>query len=219
MIPPADRRFLHMREVLKAKPGDSFAAGILNESRGALSVVSIEAGGLHAQYLPQEGIEEPLFDLVLAMPRPKVMHRLWEDLASLGVGKIVLVNAARVEKCYFDSHWLCESTWRPLLIRGLEQSGGVAMPEVVVRRALKPFIEDELDAMFRDSPRYIAEPGDNPKSPFGGRPLVAVGPEGGWVQYELDMFAAAGFRRFSLGWRTLRTEVACAAIAGCLTRV
>lgn len=213
-LPPTDRRFQHMKDVLKATVGNSFSAGVLNESRGKLEVASVGEGGIVARYNPEEGVEEPLFDLILAMPRPKVMHRLWEDLASLGVGRIVLVNAARVERFYFDSHWLDEATWRPLLVQGLEQSGGVKMPEVLVRRALKPFVEDELDGLFGNSPRYIAEPGDDPKGRVEGRPLVAVGPEGGWVQYELDMFAAAGFRRFSLGWRTLRTGVACAAIAG-----
>jgi 16S rRNA U1498 N3-methylase RsmE len=44
----------------------------------------------------------PRVDVLLALPRPKVMRRLWAQLAALGVAQIILTNAERVERHYFD---------------------------------------------------------------------------------------------------------------------
>src|SRR6185436_4086829 len=61
-------------------------------------------------------------DLVLAIPRPKALKKVLPAAASLGVGRIVLVNAARVEKSYFDSKVLAPAFLEELLVLGLEQA-------------------------------------------------------------------------------------------------
>jgi 16S rRNA U1498 N3-methylase RsmE len=71
-------------------------------------------------------------DLLLAVPRPKVLKRLWAPLASLGVGAVYLTNAARVEKCYFDASSVAAETVQRELVRGLEQSGDVFVPRVTL---------------------------------------------------------------------------------------
>ena len=71
-------------------------------------------------------------DLLLAVPRPKVLRRLWAPLASLGVGAVYLTNAARVEKCYFDASSVAAETVQRELVRGLEQSGDVFVPRVTL---------------------------------------------------------------------------------------
>lgn len=38
--------------------------------------------------------------------------------------------------------------------------------------------------------------------------LLAIGPEGGWVDFELGLFAEAGFQCVHMGPRILRTDVA-----------
>ena len=60
----------------------------------------------------------PRVDLLLALPRPKVLRRLWSQLAALGVGQVILTNAARVERDYFGTHVLAPATYAPLLHRG-----------------------------------------------------------------------------------------------------
>ena len=53
---------------------------------------------------PLRPLEPPKHvELLLAMPRPKVMMRLWSVLAQLGLRRVVLSNACRVEKSYFSS--------------------------------------------------------------------------------------------------------------------
>ena len=148
--------------------------------------------------------------------------QIWPQLAALGVGRVVLLNAYKVEKCYFSSQWLDPLHYRPLLIEGLTQAGVTCLPEVRVCPRFKPFVEDELDVLFNGSLKLLAHPGARTMWPqqedglCGRRPLLAIGPEGGWTDYELDMLLARGFRLFSLGERTLRTDTACIALASVL---
>jgi RsmE family RNA methyltransferase len=41
------------------------------------------------------------------------------------------------------------------------------------------------------------------------RVLLAVGPEGGWTDFELQLLETHGFQPFGMGSRTLRTDTAC----------
>lgn len=219
----SDRRAVHIRKVLKSSVGDTLRVGIIDGKIGTAEIKDVDAGGniLISPTFDKEP-PAPWFDILLAMPRPKVMHRLWAELAALGVGRIILTNAVKVEKFYFDNHWLSEDAWRPLLLEGLEQCGATKVPEVMVRRQLKPFVQDELPVLYRDSAKLIAHPHfdkEVKRIKFASgdpRPLVAIGPEGGWTEFELKLFDEAGFVPLSLGDRVLRTDTACVAIAGAL---
>lgn len=217
------RQSAHVAGVLRSKPGDSLKVGELGGLVGRAQVLDVSAA--RVLLAPPELDHEPpppWFDIMLAMPRPKVMHRLWAPLASLGARRIILTNAAKVEGDYFGNHWLDPAAYVPLLKEGLEQSGTTALPEVEIVKRLRPFVEDVVPVRFADAPKLLAHPsgdsggnGLNEKRP-GGTPLLAVGPEGGWTPFELDMLEKAGFRRFSLGSRPLRTDVAIAALCGAM---
>ena len=215
----SDERAAHIREVLRAEVGQTLRTGWVDGFAGASTLLEIDANSVRLQPDHTQAMPEPWFDLLLAMPRPKVLKRLWPQLAALGVGRVVLLNAGKVEKCYFSSQWLDPAYYRPLLIEGLTQAGLTRLPEVLVRARFKPFVEDELDTLFRQSLRLLAHPGPRgamPKVRGEARPLLAVGPEGGWTDYELRMLQARGFRLFSLGDRTLRTDTACIALISVL---
>jgi 16S rRNA (uracil1498-N3)-methyltransferase len=213
------RRAVHLASVLHATAGCQVRVGILD---GPAGVATVEGAGegevvLRCRFDPAPP-PRPFVGLLLALPRPKVLKRLWAPLASIGVDRIVLTNAAKVERCYFDTHWLDPGHYRPLLVEGLEQSGDTRVPEVMVRRRFKPLVEDELDGRFPNGLRLVGHPGGprvEPARLLGAkapRILVAVGPEGGWTDWELDLLAAHGFEAVSLGWRTLRTDTACIAL-------
>src|SRR6267154_4034113 len=103
--------------------------------------------------------ERPGVDLLLAIPRPKALRKVLPAVASLGVYRVVLVNAARVEKSYVDSSVLRLDSMRELLIVGLEQARDTRLPEVLVRERFRPFVEDELDALWPGTGRLVAHPG------------------------------------------------------------
>jgi RsmE family RNA methyltransferase len=62
----------------------------------------------------------------------------------------------------------------------------------------------------------VAHPGAAEECPrANGQGVVAVvGPEGGFIDAEVELLGAAGFRAVSLGVRALRVETAMAALMG-----
>jgi RsmE family RNA methyltransferase len=212
----ADARAEHIRTVLKARVGDEVRTGVLNGLIGTSRVERLDEGAVVVRTQHDEQAPEPWFDLILAAPRPKVLKRLWPQLAALGAGRIVILNAFKVEKCYFSSQWIDPAYYTPLLIEGLMQAGTTRLPEVQIQQRFKPFMEDELDNCFPNALRLLAHPGESGGHGWaladGQRPLLAVGPEGGWTDYELDMFLKRGFTPFSLGSRPLRTDTATIAL-------
>jgi len=220
----AGRRLAHAREVLKAQAGDELRIGILGGSMGTARVVHLDA---HELVLAVSAQEPPPpragVDLLLAIPRPKQLKRVLPAVASLGVDRLVLVNAARVEKSYFQSHVLTEDSVREYLLQGLEQAKDTQLPELLIRDRFRPFIEDEAPALFASHQKLLPHPPAT--APLFGQPrpgptqriVLAVGPEGGWVPFEVELLQAAGFLPFSLGPRVLRTEVAIPVLLGQLS--
>lgn len=217
----SDRRAKHIVSVLRGKPRQSVRVGILNGSIGTGVIDEITTNVVHLSCSfnesprPSAGI-----DLILAMPRPLVMKRLLAPLTSLGIHRIFLTNAAKVERDYYGTHWLRAEHYEPLLIEGLEQTGDTRLPRVTIIRRLKPFVEDRMDEHFPSGTRILAHPSradDTRDIPLCTTPVVlALGPDGGWTPYETDMFDRNGFVRMSLGSRTLRTDIACIALISVL---
>ncbi|MBO4286722.1 MAG: 16S rRNA (uracil(1498)-N(3))-methyltransferase [Kiritimatiellae bacterium] len=210
----------HILRVLHGRPGQVLKTGTVDGLAGTSVVLSIEGGSVALRPSHTEEPPEPWLDLILAVPRPKVLKRLWAPLASLGVRRVFLLNAAKVEKFYFSSQWLDPASFRPLLLEGLQQTGLTRLPKVEICPLFKPFVEDRLDGLFPVAPRLLAHPLPSVRTPAGlsGTCVVtlAVGPEGGWTEYEREAFLARGFQPFSLGRRILRTDTACIALAAVL---
>ncbi len=216
-------RARHIHDVLGAKPGTSIRVGVVNSlrGRGLVQEVTDSRVVLRCEF-NEDPSPAPRIDLLLALPRPKVMRRLWAQLSAIGVGRIILTNAAKVERAYFDSHVLKPEVYRPYLIEGLQQAQDTAVPEVSIRKQLKVLIEDELDILFPYGGRLLADTStwhrvrDLMFNDPNMRLLVAVGPEGGWTDYERDLFQRHGFKPVSMGPRTLRADTACVSILAML---
>lgn len=211
------RRARHVREVLRAEPGDRVVVGAVNGAVGEGTV--LPAGPEEVRLSIRLGAEPPPppgIDLLLAMPRPKVLRRVLQSAASLGAKRVVLVNASRVERSYFDTPFLEPAEVERNLVLGLEQARDTVLPEVLVRPRFRPFVEDELEGLWplATRARLLAHPASAAAAPPGpgGEPqapaLLAIGPEGGWVPFELELLEAHGFSRFDLGPRILRVETA-----------
>ena len=212
-------RARHLHAVLRATPGQQIRIGLLDGPVGSGVITAIDADSASITCAFDADVPSvPTVDLLLAVPRPKVLRRLWAQLAALGVGRILLTNAARVERNYFATHVLDAATYRPLLVEGLQQARDTRLPVVSVHRSFRILIEDHLSALSDASTRLVADPsaadaiharltGSPP-----GRVLLAVGPEGGWNQFERDLLAAHGFVGVTLGARTLRSDTAIVAL-------
>jgi len=211
----------HAVEVLRVTVGQDVRVGVIDGPRGTGRVTRLGDAGIELSCtLEATPPPEPDVDLLLALPRPKVMRRLWAQLAAMGVGRIILTNAARVERNYFDTHVLDPAEYRPLLVEGLQQAQDTRLPRVSIHRRFRPLIEDELDTLSSDGRRLVAHPstGAAPLAwPTGAaRVLMAIGPEGGWDDYEVRLLETHGFTPAHLGSRTLRTDTACIALLAAL---
>lgn len=213
------RRLLHAREVLRLSEGDLLRAGVLDGPVGTAELLHVDAVEMVLRpALTDPPPPRPGMDLLLALPRPKALRKILPAAASLGLDRIALVNASRVEKSYFTSSALAPEAMRELLIAGLEQARDTRLPEVLVRDRFRPFVEDEVGSLWRDSAKLLAHPAaEAPPTRSNGRTVIAIGPEGGWVPFEIELLREQGFEAFTLGPRTLRVEVAVAYILGAVS--
>ena len=215
----SDARATHLLKVLNVAPGHEVRIGVIDGPRGVGTVETIADGTVTVRCaLEGDAPPRPAIDLLLALPRPKVMRRLWAQVAALGVGRIILTNAEKVERNYYDTHVLSPESYRPLLIEGLQQARDTRLPAVSIHRQFKVLVEDHLDALAGPALRVVADPSatsalaDVVRGAVEERLLLAIGPEGGWNAFELGLLAAHGFQLAGIGPRTLRSDTACVAL-------
>lgn len=209
------RRLQHLNQVHKASIGQSLRAGRLGGLQGHATLLSINSSEAELQLDLQSPPPAKLpITLVLALPRPKMLRRTLQTIASMGVAKLVLINSYRVEKSFWQTPFLEAEALREQLILGLEQARDTVLPELILAQRFKPFVEDHLPALAANSLGLIAHPGDYPPCPRAlSEPVtLAIGPEGGWIPYEVELLNKAGLQPVQLGERILRVETAVPAL-------
>ena len=209
------RRLQHLREVHGKKPGERVRAGELGGLMGDAEIVSLSENEalLRPSLHTSPPGKLPLI-LVVALPRPKMLRRVLRTAAEQGVAEIRLIHSYRVEKSYWQTPALKEATVREYLLQGLQQSRDTIVPRVSCERRFKPFVEDTLPGLTRGRRALLAPPGAPPACPRGiDTPTVLViGPEGGFIPYEVEKLQQAGCETVSLGPRILRVETAVTAL-------
>lgn len=217
-----DRRARHIRDVLGLTTGASLRAGLINDGIGEATLLGDDGQSMTLSFRPTLAPPPPLpLTLILALPRPKMLKRILIDASSLGIKRIILLNSWKVEKSYWHTPELHAGLLREKLILGLEQSGDTQMPELLLRDRFKPFVEDELPALIAGSRALLAHPGDYPDMPVALSEAVtlAIGPEGGWTDYEAGLLRNNGFQCHRFGQRILRVETALPALIGRLMQL
>ncbi|AVO56795.1 16S rRNA (uracil(1498)-N(3))-methyltransferase [Pseudomonas chlororaphis] len=210
-----DRRLTHMQEVHRAAVGDSLRVGRIGGLMGSAELLRLEAQEAELQVsLDQPPPTKLPLTLVLALPRPKMLRRVLQTVAAMGVPRLVLVNSYRVEKSFWQTPFLEPEAIREQLILGLEQARDSVLPEVVIEKRFKPFVEDRLPALVEGTLGLVGHPGRYPACPRGlDEPVtLAIGPEGGWIPYEIELLGKSGLQPVQLGERILRVETAVTAL-------
>jgi RsmE family RNA methyltransferase len=212
-----DRRAAHIRDVHRASVGSSLRVGLAGDRIGTGVVALLTSTAVELEVSLTDAAPRPLpLTLLLALPRPKALKRILQSVAALGIKRIVLVNSVRVEKSYWLSPVLEPSALREQLVLGLEQACDTVLPEVQLQKRFKPFVEDEVGDLAHGHHAFVAHPGAEALCPraVNNPVLLAVGPEGGFVQYEIDLLSARGFTAVTLGPRRLRVEQVIPALIG-----
>ena len=228
----SDERAEHVLNVLHGAVGQTLKTGELDGLIGTSVITEIQdlheraegsvqrgsgllAGTVVVECAHTETAPEPWFDLVLAPPRPRVLKRLLPQLTALGVGKIVLVGAEKVEKSFWGAQLLKPEIYRPLLVDGLMQCGTTRVPTIRCERNFRRYAETQMAEEFAACEKVVAHPdacaAANYQPPTANF-VFAIGPEGGWTEDEVVLIESKGFVRRSLGSRILRTDTATIAL-------
>ncbi|WP_439134126.1 16S rRNA (uracil(1498)-N(3))-methyltransferase [Pseudomaricurvus sp.] len=206
-----DRRRDHLLNIHKVEVGDEVRVGLINDLQGLATVTDICSKSIRLDVsLSKESPKALPLTLILALPRPKMLKRIFQTVATMGVKKLILINSYRVEKSYWQTPWLQENTIREQLILGLEQGVDTVMPEVRLVKRFKPFVEDELPALCQGRRALVAHPKQAIPCPEPSEEesLLVIGPEGGFIEYEIEKLNQAGCQTIHLGSRILRVETA-----------
>jgi len=209
------RRLKHVLDVHRASVGDELCVGVLNGQIGSGKVTLLSQTVLEMEVRLERAppVALPL-TLILALPRTKVLRRVLRSVSSLGVKRIILLNCFRVEKSFWQSPFLNESSVQEQLVLGLEQARDTVLPEVLIRPLFKPFVEDELPEMITGTLPLVAHPRATEPCPRDIKRGVtlAIGPEGGFIPYEIEKLVACGFTPVLMGERILSVETAVPAL-------
>lgn len=212
----ADRRAHHLRTVLGVRIGDSVRAGEVGGRTGSAQILADEGSAYTLRVTLDGPPSQPLeVDLVLAVPRPKVITRTLEIAASFAVRTIDLTNAWKVDKAYLRSPRLDPQALALAARFGAEQGATTHIPQITVHDRLMALLDARFPAP--DGLRLIAHPGAPPleRAITRSEPTtLAIGPEGGWIDREVETFVARGFTPVSLGAPILRVEAAVASALG-----
>jgi len=210
-----DRRLTHLQQVHRAEAGEQLRVGRVGGNMGSGQLLRLDAheAELQVSFNQPPPAKLPV-TLLLALPRPKMLRRVLQTVAAMGVPRLVLLNSYRVEKSFWQTPFLEPAAIHEQLILGLEQARDTVLPEVIIEKRFKPFVEDRLPQLAADTLGLVGHPGDFPHCPRAvTQPVtLAIGPEGGWIPYEVDKLAAAGLRPVQLGERILRVETAVSAL-------
>lgn len=202
------RQLEHLQQHLQIQVGDRLKVGIREGLRYLTEIVEISEKAVRLKPLQEEAVPEKLpVTLIVALPRPKVLRRLIMDSVTLGVEKIILLHSYRVDKSYWQTPFLQQLNHYIEL--GLEQAGDTVAPQIELYKRFKPFVEDILPGLIStDGPAYVAHPYVEQAMPFAiEHPCtIIIGPEGGFIPYEVDLLIKNGCQAVSLGNRIIRTE-------------
>jgi len=214
----SDHRAGHIRQILKLGVGDTFEAGLLNGPQGKIRIEDVTNNKIvgRAFDMQKKGpVTTPAIDLICALPRPQTLKKVLFTCGMMGVRHLDLIRANRVEKSYYHSPLLQPENYTPYLIEGLAQGKRTQITSVEIHDRFRPFFEDTLPSRYEGSCEDVTKllpDADSTRTAHDvpakkDRPcLVGVGPEGGWVPFEIELMESLGFERFSLGPWVLRVE-------------
>ena len=213
-----ERQQQHIKSVLKLKEGDHLHVGALNGKLGHAELCEknnkLFLRNINLSVCPPAQLN---IILILALPRPQMLKRILQTVAIFGVKELVLIQTQRVEKSFWQSPTVTDHAIREQLILGLEQAKATQLPKISKFQRFRPFIEDDCPSLTQTSERFIAHPGSFPMIPSNKREQdlsLAIGPEGGFSEYEVGKFMDLRFSPVQIGERILKVETAVTAILG-----
>ncbi|MDZ7924163.1 MAG: 16S rRNA (uracil(1498)-N(3))-methyltransferase [Marinagarivorans sp.] len=206
-----DYRAEHIISVLKMGNGDRITLGQINGLMGFGYIHNINKPQVTIARIQLDQIPPPQIDveLILALPRPRMLQRSLQTIATMGVKTLHLIHTERVEKSFWQTPLLKPAAIDEQFFLGLEQARATQMPAINIHAKWRDFAQSVLPG-FVQAQKIIAHPGNYPEATkLSPQPAVlAIGPEGGFSPKEVEVFIDANFSPVQLGGRILRVETA-----------
>jgi len=207
----------HIYSVHKAELGTQLTVGLINGLIGKGTVIQICPNHIELDIDLNSPPPETLpLTLIIALPRPKTLKKIIQVSTSMGVKHLYFIESWKVDKSYWQSPCLNVNEINKQIKLGLEQGKDTLPPQIIFKKRFKPFIEDEIPELIKDTYAMVAHPTAEQQCPFNiNKPVtLIIGPEGGFTEYEINLITSQGFQAVSIGRRVLRTEYAIPAILG-----
>ncbi len=215
MVRLTGRRQKHVLDIHKAKEGQELIVGLENDKIGTGRIKHLTNRTLEMDiFLTKNPPPKNNIRLILALPRPPVLKRSLQAAVSLGIKEIFLIQTNRVEKSFWQSTALDKKSLYEQCVLGLEQSGDTIFPQIIMKKRFKPFVEDELPEVIKGSKAFVAHPDAKTPCPaiINKAVTIIIGPEGGFIPYEIEKLCAVGVKPVHFGDRILKVETALIAI-------
>ncbi|CUB05689.1 16S rRNA (uracil(1498)-N(3))-methyltransferase [Marinomonas fungiae] len=199
----------HIAKVLKKAHDDTLRVGLLNGLIGD-AVLDLERWQVTLGQLTTQPPKALPMELILALPRPNMLKRTLMNITAMGVKTVHLLHSAKVEKSYWQSPVLTDASIHDYLIEGLEQARDTVLPVVHQYTRFRPFVEDTLPDLLQGRVGLVAHPYQAETCPVDLQEpcVLAIGPEGGWNEFEMEKWSDAGMQSVHLGERILKVETA-----------
>ena len=200
----------HLTRVLRARVGQEFdiiANGVARRGR----ITNITEHRVEFD-LGKEIPAAPAANLILLLAIFKFDRMEWaiEKCTELGVTRIVPLIARRTDVHLASASGKRAERWRRIALQAAEQSRRGTAPEVAapvkLREAAK--LPGALRIVLAETEDQAMLPDLFAEHPTQGEVLLAIGPEGGWTEDELELFGQEGWLSASLGPTILRAETA-----------
>lgn len=211
----SDDRFTHIKKILKSDINDIIEIGLINGSIGTAKIIDLKETELMLQVISLNKTKESNFnvDLICALPRPQTLKKVLNTCATMGIGNLYLIRSEKVEKSFFHSPILEEKNYNKYLIEGLSQGKRTNLPKVSIHKRFKEFFENDFNDIRKNKSCLLAHP--NAEKYLNEIPqenlqniILAIGPEGGWNDYEINLMEEKGFIKYKLSENILRVETA-----------
>lgn len=223
-----DQAAHHLESVLRMGAGDSIELrdGAGNAWQGV--VAGREDGGVCIRLGEKQQVqnESPLnLTLALAFARSDRMDLVVRQATEIGVHRFIAFRAQRSQYGLGGAQSVKRrERWEKIAREALCQCGRMKLPEIDVLSDVPEFISHVMKTEGHEAGcglRIVAWEEERRQSlmelwrsfPKCRDVLVVVGPEGGWIQSEVEQLGQAGFHSVHLGSRTLRFETASLALA------
>jgi RsmE family RNA methyltransferase len=204
-----DERLTHIQKVLGSSIGDTLCVGLINGKCGNAAITSLDNTQATLDTTLDKSPPAPLpLTVILALPRPKMLRRILRNVAEFGIKELYLINSYKVEKSYWSTPALAEEKIHSYLKEGLSQAKDTIMPTVHLKKRFKPFVEDELASIIANKEAFVAHPynASNMPEACANERVIIIGPEGGFIDYEINLLAQQGVKPISMGERIYKVE-------------